>query len=577
MIRLITPFPRRFGLGRARPSLRFTGSRLVTTSTTFDAATTKPANENTDGSLTTIDTANTNPDNENTGSSSAELDLDEYMKRAKSAFQGIRPNPKILVDSLSPRPSTCLSQALRDHLPPICRDKSYDDPVVSRLVKSPPPRVVPRPKVPQGHHLVYCPPDVSNCVLMSDGTEKKFCPGPPFVRRLWVGGSLKFAPEWSSATLDHRPFYCLEHIDEPTLKLGSLPGKEGVSVEIKRTYLLDRAQLEELYGLGKSSKAPPIEETRELLFLRQPDSAPPPLAETTTKTTKATTVTRPLNLTPDFSFELVPDNTLLFHFSALSYNAHAIHLNPDYARNVEGHEGLLVHGPLTVVLMLYALKAQCRLDALRAAEIIPRKSPTINPKLRWMTESIEYRNIRPLYAGKKLKVCVKMTEERKADPEICGLPMVADDRKPPYQKNWRVWIENEEGQVAAKGKAVTIQPKLAAAMQKARDKALQEKEDFSDFAKQSSRLAEGFSKMAEEFSKLAEGQIIDRERIRGLLSSDSLGSLLKAMNNEAGAEVEAGEGKDSKNVGEVPTRWDPLKMSDISPETDKMGGDGSRS
>jgi 3-methylfumaryl-CoA hydratase len=36
--------------------------------------------------------------------------------------------------------------------------------------------------------------------------------------------------------------------------------------------------------------------------------------------------------------------TLLFRFSALTYNSHRIHYDRDYARDVEGYPGLLTHG-----------------------------------------------------------------------------------------------------------------------------------------------------------------------------------------------------------------------------------------
>ena len=41
---------------------------------------------------------------------------------------------------------------------------------------------------------------------------------------------------------------------------------------------------------------------------------------------------------------------MLFRFSALTYNAHRIHYDRDYAR-AEGYPGLLVHGPLQALLM----------------------------------------------------------------------------------------------------------------------------------------------------------------------------------------------------------------------------------
>jgi len=53
---------------------------------------------------------------------------------------------------------------------------------------------------------------------------------------------------------------------------------------------------------------------------------------------------------------------VLFRFSALTYNAHRIHYDRDYAR-AEGYPGLLVHGPLQALLM--AELARPELPALR--------------------------------------------------------------------------------------------------------------------------------------------------------------------------------------------------------------------
>jgi 3-methylfumaryl-CoA hydratase len=52
--------------------------------------------------------------------------------------------------------------------------------------------------------------------------------------------------------------------------------------------------------------------------------------------------------------------TLLFRFSALTYNAHRIHYDRDYARDVEGYPGLLTHGPLQALAMAEAARAAGR-------------------------------------------------------------------------------------------------------------------------------------------------------------------------------------------------------------------------
>ncbi|MFL4469731.1 MaoC family dehydratase N-terminal domain-containing protein [Tateyamaria armeniaca] len=52
------------------------------------------------------------------------------------------------------------------------------------------------------------------------------------------------------------------------------------------------------------------------------------------------------------------DATLLFRYSALTFNGHRIHYDQPYAREVEGYDGLVVHGPLLAQhLMLMAQRS----------------------------------------------------------------------------------------------------------------------------------------------------------------------------------------------------------------------------
>ena len=120
---------------------------------------------------------------------------------------------------------------------------------------------------------------------------------------------------------------------------------------------------------------------------------------------------------PDYSFSLKPSPALLFHFSALTYNAHAIHFDPEFCRD-EGHRGLLVHGPLSLTLLLTALRAQ-----LRDSDDVKR---------------IEYRNLAPLYAGEPMTVCLRRN------------PATADSGG-----KWDVWVEGPEGGLAVRGTAIT--------------------------------------------------------------------------------------------------------------------------
>lgn len=58
--------------------------------------------------------------------------------------------------------------------------------------------------------------------------------------------------------------------------------------------------------------------------------------------------------------EIAVSPVVLFRFSALTYNAHRIHYDRDYCREVEGYPGLLTHGPLQALAMAEAGRAAGR-------------------------------------------------------------------------------------------------------------------------------------------------------------------------------------------------------------------------
>ncbi len=57
-------------------------------------------------------------------------------------------------------------------------------------------------------------------------------------------------------------------------------------------------------------------------------------------------------LAADWSRSFVPSAVLLFRFSALTYNAHRIHYDREYATGVEFYPALVVHGPLLLIQLL---------------------------------------------------------------------------------------------------------------------------------------------------------------------------------------------------------------------------------
>ena len=84
-----------------------------------------------------------------------------------------------------------------------------------------------------------------------------------------------------------------------------------------------------------------------------------------------------------WSHTLNPDPTLLFRYSALTYNAHRIHYDSAYARDTEGYPDLLVNGGLTTLLLWEFAKRHTGLEI--------RSSAT--------------RNVRPLYINRPLTLC----------------------------------------------------------------------------------------------------------------------------------------------------------------------------
>lgn len=53
---------------------------------------------------------------------------------------------------------------------------------------------------------------------------------------------------------------------------------------------------------------------------------------------------------------VLPDETLLFQYSALGFNSHRIHIDRDHARNVEGFPDLVVNGGLATLLLTEFLR-----------------------------------------------------------------------------------------------------------------------------------------------------------------------------------------------------------------------------
>ena len=122
---------------------------------------------------------------------------------------------------------------------------------------------------------------------------------------------------------------------------------------------------------------------------------------------------------PWFSHTLTPTPNLLSQYSALSYNTHAIHYNPQYCRDVEGYRDPLVHGPLSLTLMLRVLDSQ-----------LPRDT---------VIHTFEYSHMAPLYVNEPMTIHV--------------LP--SRGQCEPQSGQWEVWIEGPGCGMCVKGHCTT--------------------------------------------------------------------------------------------------------------------------
>ncbi|KAM0454065.1 hypothetical protein ACHAO4_004813 [Trichoderma viride] len=255
--------------------------------------------------------------------------------------------------------------------------------------------------LPQGHHLVYFPLQTAASGLAFDGADRDHAPSGEFTKRLWAGGEVRFRSD-EGLVLDGRAWVCKEEIGDVKVKGGGR-ADEKVFVDLWRRY-----------GLGhgvEEGRGWDVEERRTLVFMRKGEEE----EESTAAAPRLFKYPHP----PTHSVSLVPTPSHLFHFSALTFNAHSIHLDPGYARSQDGHKTILVHGPLTLALMLRVLN-----DHVAAAGAGDRRGGLV--------KSIVYRNYAPLYVGEKMTVCVRRVRE----------------------EEWDVWVEGPEGGMAAKGSVV---------------------------------------------------------------------------------------------------------------------------
>lgn len=243
------------------------------------------------------------------------------------------------------------------------------------------PAFAPGDRLPNPWHWLYfhTAPRASLVAADGRGATEGLLPPFPGLARMWAGGSFTF----------ERPIRIGDVIEKRS-RVVSIAEKQG------RTGPLVLASVEHVLA-GASGTC--LTERQDIVF-RQPVR----YAGATEGECAA--------LMPAWRREIVPDEVLLFCYSALTYNPHRIHYDWRYATEAEGYPGLLVHGPLTCTLLL---------------DLVRRSVPDRE------LASFDYRALRPLICGRRMV--------------IAGAPV--DDGRAV-----EVWAEDDKGLIAMRGRGV---------------------------------------------------------------------------------------------------------------------------
>jgi 3-methylfumaryl-CoA hydratase len=169
-------------------------------------------------------------------------------------------------------------------------------------------------------HWGYFNPLVGTAGLGADGHPRRESPLlAEFPRRMWVGGEVRAQGALRVDTPAVRRTRLLSH----ARKQGSTGALVVVTLEHTvdqddRTVIVERQDV--IYRAPGGVSAPP-----------GPEVEPPTVQ--------------------GWRHTVQPTTALLFRFSAVTFNSHRIHYDQEYATRVEGYPGLVVHGPLTAMLL----------------------------------------------------------------------------------------------------------------------------------------------------------------------------------------------------------------------------------
>ena len=179
-------------------------------------------------------------------------------------------------------------------------------------------------------HWLYFLPLHPQSEIGPDGHARRggFLPPVPLPRRMWAGSDFAF----------HAPLSIGDALQRTStiVDVREKSGRTGPLIFVKVRHEIRRA--------GEAAVA--LTEHHHIVYRAAPspdDVAPPP---------------QPAPAVSAWERRIVPDDVLLFRYSALTFNGHRIHYDRKYVTEVEGYAGLVVHGPLIATLLMDLLRRQ---------------------------------------------------------------------------------------------------------------------------------------------------------------------------------------------------------------------------
>jgi 3-methylfumaryl-CoA hydratase len=180
----------------------------------------------------------------------------------------------------------------------------------------------PKDEVPPLGHWLYFLPRARQSEIDVDGHPRRggFLPPIDLPRRMFAGAVITF----------HAPIAIGAKIERVSTIL-DVTEKRGSSGRLVFVKLRHEVSTGGVLAVSEEQDIVYREAAKAVASLPKPEGSPRPSEQVR---------------------RITPDPTQLFRFSALTFNAHRIHYDRDYARDVEFYPGLVVQGPYIATLLM---------------------------------------------------------------------------------------------------------------------------------------------------------------------------------------------------------------------------------